>query len=329
MATLERGAFLIGGNTDQTITFSFDKEWDDYPNKTVLFVYSQEGLTKYKSKKFTGKSVKAPLLTNLNNVKIGVVAGEIMASTSVTVQSKTSVLDDAKINPEDIDDGYADFINAEDLIDEILSKNLFNKIKAANGRYIDVSSGKSTESEEYYATGYMPVELDKYYCFKTYPFFGDSKAAAALYSKDKEYIGYTDIAEATVDTSGIAVMKLVPVITVEGHSSEDVKYCRVNLKSDDLNSFMFCSGAIYPSEYKAYSRVVRLNEDVKLSDNIINELGEMFVSQNDISKYATTDELQEAVHMSVRFFDSENTMKFELAEDGGLKLIITEREEQI
>lgn len=326
MATLEKGAFLIGGNTDQTITFSFDEEWKAYPNKTVLFVYSQEGLTKYKSKKFTGKTVKAPLLTNINNVKIGVVAGEIMASTSVTVQSKTSVLDDAKINPEDIDDGYVDFVNAEDLIDELLSQNIFDKTKAANGNYIDVLTGASTESEEYYVTGYMPVELGKRYCFKTYPFFGENKAVVALYNKNKTYIGHTNASKAIVNKSEIAVIMLEPVITAGGYEVGDVKYCRVNFKVDELDTFMFYSGPIYPDEYEAYSRVVRLNEDVKLSDNILNELREMFVALEDIDAYATNSDLTVAVRNAVMFADENNTMQFKLDSDGGVKLIITERE---
>lgn len=323
VATVEKNAFLLCGNTDQTVTFSFDAEWNAITSKTALFVYSEEGMTKFKKKRFSGNSIKAPLLTNVSTVRVGVIGGEIMATTSVAVQSRSSILCDAKIRPEDIDDGYTEYVGADGFIDELLSSNIFNKAKVSSGLYVNVLTGEMTESEDYYATGFMPVEVGKTYTFKTYDFFGENKAVAALYSKDKTYIGYTDKDEASVFQNGVATLTLTPVISKEGYSAADVKYCRVNFASDDIDTFMFYSGSDYPEEYEPYSRVVKLDEDVQLSDSIISTLKEMFVSPETLNL-----SVKAATESAVLFSDENNKMSFQLASDGGLILKISKRTEE-
>ena len=83
------GQFVVCGNSDFTIRFSFDSEWDSYNAKTARFIWA-EG---FEDVNFTGSDCPMPVIANTNNVVIGVYAGEqLHTTTPAVVVAKKSIL---------------------------------------------------------------------------------------------------------------------------------------------------------------------------------------------------------------------------------------------
>lgn len=82
------GTIYICGNSDYTVEFDFDREWDAYEYKTARFVHGNT----HTDVLFAGNICRVPLLTNINNFKIGVFAGDLSTSTPAIVYAKRSIL---------------------------------------------------------------------------------------------------------------------------------------------------------------------------------------------------------------------------------------------
>ena len=83
------GQFVVCGNSDFTIRFSFDSEWDGYSAKTARFIWA-EG---FEDVNFIGSDCPMPVIANTNNVVIGVYAGEqLHTTTPAVVVAKKSIL---------------------------------------------------------------------------------------------------------------------------------------------------------------------------------------------------------------------------------------------
>lgn len=79
----------ICGNSDFTVEFEFDSEWDAYPTKTARFRY--DGV--YQEKVFTGNSCPVPVIFNAGAIAIGVYAGDLRTTTAAIVEARHSILD--------------------------------------------------------------------------------------------------------------------------------------------------------------------------------------------------------------------------------------------
>ncbi len=82
---------IICGNSDYTVTFSFDSEWDSYTAKTARFVYCREGTVMHSDVLFEGCTVSVPVLRGVHEVAVGVYAGNIHTTTPARILCVPSV----------------------------------------------------------------------------------------------------------------------------------------------------------------------------------------------------------------------------------------------
>ena len=133
------GEYIICGNSDFTVIFEFDDEWDDYPTKTARFSY--EG--KYQDVVFEGNECPIPFIIGTKYIDIGVFAGEWISSTPARVRAKESIVDEG-IPDEPPSDVYAQIIE----LCEKASTDAEEARKAAAGdgvgiKYLDADGGYS------------------------------------------------------------------------------------------------------------------------------------------------------------------------------------------
>lgn len=91
-ATTEGAPVIICGNSDYTVSFTFDDEWDAQGFKTARFVYVKDGEAQHEDVVFKGSEVAVPVLSGIDLVKIGVFAGALCTTTPARVPCERSVL---------------------------------------------------------------------------------------------------------------------------------------------------------------------------------------------------------------------------------------------
>lgn len=83
-----RDGAIVCGNSDYSIRFIFDAEWDEHPTKTARFIAGGEPV----DVEFTGDTVTAPALHGVWMVKVGVYAGNLRTTTSAIIPCELSIL---------------------------------------------------------------------------------------------------------------------------------------------------------------------------------------------------------------------------------------------
>lgn len=92
MLTVMGNPVVLCNNDDYVIVFEFDSEWDAYPIKTARFVVSAKGATSNRDVIFTGNEVKVPIMQGIDSFQIGVFADDVIATPSVQIKCRKSVL---------------------------------------------------------------------------------------------------------------------------------------------------------------------------------------------------------------------------------------------
>lgn len=87
--TVDKHAFAVCGNSDYTVKFDFDSEWDSHETKTARFKYNGS----YTDVPFSGDTCPMPVITNAYRVEIGVYAGELRTSSPALLPLRRSILD--------------------------------------------------------------------------------------------------------------------------------------------------------------------------------------------------------------------------------------------
>lgn len=85
IASAEKDYKIVCGNSDYTILFNFDSEWDNQYVKTAYFIYLQNGAMVTQKRIFTGNECEVPVLFNIDLVDIGVFAGNLQTTTTCTL----------------------------------------------------------------------------------------------------------------------------------------------------------------------------------------------------------------------------------------------------
>lgn len=83
---------IVCGNSGYEVEFSFDDEWASEVEKTARFVYRKGGQNHYIDVEFSGAIVKAPVLSNIKYVMVGVYAGDLITTTPAVVECEKSIL---------------------------------------------------------------------------------------------------------------------------------------------------------------------------------------------------------------------------------------------
>lgn len=84
----EKSAFIVCGNSDYLIKFSFDEEWAEHEVKTARFAYAG----KYIDIVFSGDECPVPIITDTVAVGIGVFAGDLKTTTPAIIACERSIL---------------------------------------------------------------------------------------------------------------------------------------------------------------------------------------------------------------------------------------------
>lgn len=82
---------IVCGNSNYTITFTLDPEWETSNAKTARFVFRRDGEVKYLDVAFSGRVVAVPELANIDEVYVGLYAGELYTSTPARIICKKSI----------------------------------------------------------------------------------------------------------------------------------------------------------------------------------------------------------------------------------------------
>ena len=99
----QRDGAIICGNTDYSIQFTFDAEWEEHAVKTARFIYNNRVIDTV----FEGDTVAVPILRNTALLAVGVFAGDLKTTTPATIPCVKSILCSEGPPPDPEPDVYA------------------------------------------------------------------------------------------------------------------------------------------------------------------------------------------------------------------------------
>lgn len=83
---------IVCDNSDYTITFDFDEEWENLLVKTAVFKYKVGDETRSQKQPFSGNIVEMPPINNTRIVEVGVFAGDLKTTTPAWIPCSLSIL---------------------------------------------------------------------------------------------------------------------------------------------------------------------------------------------------------------------------------------------
>lgn len=95
-------AFVVCGNSDYSVRFDFDGEWDANGLKTAIFKWNGQ----YEEIPFTGTECPIPVISETTMLKVGVFAGDIRTTTDAILNAKKSALCGKGVHHEPPEDIY-------------------------------------------------------------------------------------------------------------------------------------------------------------------------------------------------------------------------------
>lgn len=102
----QRDGFIVCGNSDYQITFTFDSEWDAHTVKTARFKWNGN----YTDVVFSGNVVSAPIISDATQVEIGVFAGDLCTTTPAVVPCIRSILCGDAVHADPTPDVYTQLL---------------------------------------------------------------------------------------------------------------------------------------------------------------------------------------------------------------------------
>lgn len=155
IATLVGTPVIVCGNSDYTVTFTFDDEWSLTGLKTARFVYIRDGVQKYEDVVFSGDTVSVPVLSDVAFVSVGVFEGNLSTTTPARILCTRSILCGTGAAQGLTEDVYNQLL-AE--INELAAKGAFgateeqmNRVKALEARmdtFTKLEEGSTTGDAE-------------------------------------------------------------------------------------------------------------------------------------------------------------------------------------
>ena len=118
VAQVQGNPEIVCGNSDYTVTFDFDAEWETYENKTAHFSFLENGVPRYFDVQFSGNSVQIPAVWNTCEMLIGVYAGDIRTTTAAAVPCIPCITDDEPVHTDPPPDVYEQLV---ELLEEMQS----------------------------------------------------------------------------------------------------------------------------------------------------------------------------------------------------------------
>jgi len=89
IATYVGDVYYVCGNSDFVVHFDFDDEWAALEVKTARFI-CEDG--SFRNQVFSGSECPVPIISNTNNIRVGVYAGNLCTTTPARVPAAKSIL---------------------------------------------------------------------------------------------------------------------------------------------------------------------------------------------------------------------------------------------
>lgn len=93
---LQRDGYIVCGNSDYQVEFTFSSEWDAYKRKTARFIWRGKPV----DVEFSGNVCPVPIVANTEQLKVGVYVENLSTTTSAVIPCRLSVLCDSKTEAE-------------------------------------------------------------------------------------------------------------------------------------------------------------------------------------------------------------------------------------
>lgn len=109
----KRDGDIVCGNTDYTMEFTFDSEWDSYIDKTARFIWNGEyvdvDIVDTEEEDGIKHSCVVPKIKNTDTLEVGVYSGDLSTTTKAVISCKRSVLCGSvtPMSDEEVDAEYA------------------------------------------------------------------------------------------------------------------------------------------------------------------------------------------------------------------------------
>lgn len=95
---------IVCGNSDYTIAFSFDEEWESESEKTARFTCFRNGAALIEDVQFSDNRAHVPIICDTDEITVGVFAGNICTSTPARIPCARCITDgDAVRDPPAVD----------------------------------------------------------------------------------------------------------------------------------------------------------------------------------------------------------------------------------
>lgn len=152
VATVQGSPCIICGNSDYSLTFDFaDPEWSEHEERTARFTFVRRGELRYDEVIFEGDTVSVPVLSDIDEVFIGVYTGELYTTTPARIKCKRSILCKPAVNERQIQTAYQQVLKALVEIYEKLDSigvNAGDTIIASDGTALYIAGSTVLREEE-------------------------------------------------------------------------------------------------------------------------------------------------------------------------------------
>lgn len=207
---------IVCGNSDYSVKFDLDSEWDAFSIKTMLVVCN-DGTTY--SVQFEGDTANLPALHNIHDIRIGIMAGNIHTTTGAYFRCSLSIKDVSGAAVEPPEDVYAQLVEAlTGKITEPAEEGADGQVLTTDGKGgrswtsvsgggIDVTGAKlgqivqvSSVDENGKPTGWIPVDIPE----QKQSDWNQNDTAAADYVKNRPFYSGDPVETVLVEESTVA-----------------------------------------------------------------------------------------------------------------------------
>lgn len=128
IATAPKNAVYVCGNSDYTIKFDFDDEWEGFNEKTARFVYNGQ----FTEMIFSGNVCPVPIISNTYAFEVGVYAGNLSTTTKAYVPATKSVLCGSEVPAEPV----SVYVPSSELEKKADKEYVDEVVKGGSGAYV-------------------------------------------------------------------------------------------------------------------------------------------------------------------------------------------------
>lgn len=147
---------LVCGNNDYVVEFDFDDAWENYPEKTALFVFGSDSVPVV----FNGNVCKGVAVKNATECAIGVFAGDIRTTTGAYMPCVLSITDIGKTPKAPTKDVYNQIM---DLLQKAIQAHTELPVGGKKGQVLKKQSDEDYDTAWEDDNAGSVVDLSDYY----------------------------------------------------------------------------------------------------------------------------------------------------------------------